>query len=182
MSVTLTRRAFTLIELIIVITIMGMVASLVSSRLSNLENNNSVVLTPATLKNYLSALHSTHRLDLLCYENCTQCDLWEGDKKIRTSLVLENKAPLKPHRFNRYGHLIPADPAIRQDTEGMRSGCFEFSLYPDGTTTPLILESDGHFIAYPPLSEAPISGNEEQLRTRLYDTTLMNTGSYYGSR
>lgn len=182
MSVTHTRRAFTLIELIIVIAIMGMVASLVSSRLSNLENDNSVVLTTETLKNYLSALHSTHRLDLLCYENCTQCDLWEGDKKIRTALLLENKTPITPHRFNRYGHLIPADPAIRQDSGRMKSGCFAFSLYPDGRTTPLILESEGHFIAYAPLSEGVMSGNEEQLRAMLYDTTLMNTGSYYGSR
>ncbi len=181
MSIITTRKAFTLIELMLVIVIMGIVATLVSSRLSSIADH-TIILTPNTLKSYLSALNSTKRLELFCYDNCTQCDLWEGDTKIRTSLTLESASPLSVHRFDRFGRLVAADVAIRSDVEGMRSGCFKFSLTPDGISTPLILKSQEDFIVYTPLLDSPIHGNEEQLRKQLYDTTLTNTGSYYGKR
>lgn len=181
MSIISTHRAFTLIELIIVIAIMGIIATLVSSRLTTL-NDQSTVLTPATLKHYLSAFNSDKRLDLFCYDECSQCDLWEENKKIRTGIELEHPATLGVRRFNHFGRLIPADPAIRLDDNERRAGCFEFSLYADGITSSLILESEDRFIAYTPLSDSAISGTEEQLRTMMYDRTLMNTGSHYGSR
>ena len=181
MSITSTHKAFTLIELMLVIAIMGIVATLVSSRLSSITHHG-ITLTPDTLRSYLGALNSNKRLELFCYANCTQCDLWEGDKKIRTALTLESTTPLSVHRFDHFGRLIPADLAIRSDVEGMRSGCFKFSLTPDGISTPLILKSQRGFIVYTPLLDTPIHGNEEQLRKQLYDTTLTNTGSYYGRR
>lgn len=181
MSIIVLRRGFTLIELIIVILIMGMVAGLVSSRLTHIANHLSV-LTPATLKNYLSALSSDKRLDLLCYDNCTRCDLWEGDKKIRTDLLLESNGSLIVRRFDRFGHLVAADPVVRSDSDGMREGNFVFSLYPDGVTSSLIIESEGKLITYTPLSDPTISPDEEHLRTALYNMTLMNRESYYGGR
>jgi len=181
MSVISDRRAFTLIELIIVIMVMGLVAGLVSSRLSHMADHSST-LTPKTLKNYLSAFNSNKRLDLFCYDHCTHCDLWEGDKKIRNALLLENNSSITVRRFDRYGRLVNADPAVRSDTDGMREGDFIFSLYPDGVTSSLILESEGKLIAYSPLSDLIISSDEEQLRTELYDTTLMKRESYYGGR
>lgn len=176
----ISRKAFTLIELILVISLMGIIASLVSSRLASLADN-SVTLTPATLKSYLSSFSSSKKLDLLCYDGCTQCDLWEGDKKIRTAITLENNTSLIPYRFSPYGRLIPADPVIRSDSEGIRQGCFTFSLTPDGVSSPLILKSEGNFIAYTPLTETIISGSEEHLRLLLYDPKLMDSGSYYGN-
>lgn len=181
MSITSIRSAFTLIELILVITIIGIVAALAGNRLSTLSQH-STVLTPLTLKNYLSALHSNKRLDLVCYEKGSRCDLWEGDKKIRTALTLESASPLTVFAFNRYGRLIATDPAIYSHKNEMGEGSFLFSLYPDGTSTPLILQSDEEFIAYTPLADSPISGNEDEIRTTLYDTALLNAGSYYGNR
>ena len=181
MSITSIRSAFTLIELILVITIIGIVAALAGNRLSTLSDHASV-LTPLTMKNYLSAFHSNKRLDLLCYDKCSRCDLWEGDKRIRTGLTLESASPITVFSFNRYGHLIASDPVIYSYKNEMREGNFIFSLYPDGTSTPLILETSDYFIAYRPLSASPISGNEDEIRTMLYDTTLLNAGSYYGSR
>lgn len=175
------HRAFTLIELIIVIAIMGIVATLVTSRLSGMAQE-SAVLSPATLKSYLKSFDSAKRLDLLCYEGCTKCDLWEGGKPIRTGLRLQSDAPIEVRRFNRYGHLVSADPAVRSDGEGMREGCFAFTLHPNGVSTPLILESDQRILVYTPLSDSPQSGSEEHVRALLYPTTLMSAGGYYGSR
>lgn len=180
MQIISSNRAFTLIELIIVITIMGLIATFVGTRLST-ASNHSIVLTPETLKKYLTAFNSTKRLDLFCYADCTQCDLWEGDKKLRTSLSLESNNALRVRRFDRFGHLAVADPAVRFERNGIKDGCFEFSLYPDGLTSPLILESQGTFIVYSPLGVSRTSRNEDELRTLLYDTTLLNSGSYYGS-
>lgn len=181
MPIKFLRRAFTLIELIIVILILGIVAGLVSSRLTHIAAPASI-LTPATLKNYLSAFNSDKRLDLLCYNNCTQCDLWEGDKKIRNALLLESNTSLSVRRFDRFGHLASSDPIVRLDSDGMREGDFVFTLFPDGVTSSLILESEGKLIAYTPLSDPTISPNEEHLRTAMYTMSLMNKESYYGGQ
>ncbi len=181
MPIIFLRKAFTLIELIIVIVIMGMIAGFVSSRLS-LMSERSSVLTPATLKSYLSAFNSDKRLDLFCYDHSTRCDLWEGDKKIRNDLLLESNRSLSVRRFDRFGHLVFADPVVRTDVDGSREGNFVFSLYPEGVTSSLIFETEGKYIAYTPFSGPAISHDEEQLRTVIYDTTLMNRESYYGGR
>jgi prepilin-type N-terminal cleavage/methylation domain-containing protein len=181
MSIITVRRGFTLIELIIVIAIMGMVATLVSSRLSHIADHSSV-LTPSSIKNYLSAFNSSKRLDLFCYDNCTHCDLWEGDKKVRSSLIMESNSSLSVRKFDRFGHLVNADPSIHSDHGEIREGNFEFTLYPDGVSSSLLLESDGKLFAYTPVSDSLIQGDEEQVRTLLYDSSLMNKDNYYGSR
>ncbi|HZF69282.1 prepilin-type N-terminal cleavage/methylation domain-containing protein [Sulfuricurvum sp.] len=181
MSLIAVRKGFTLIELIIVIAIMGMVAALVSSRLTHIADHSSA-LTPSSIKNYLSAFNSNKRLELFCYDNCTQCDLWEGDKKVRSSLNMESNGSLRVRQFDRFGHLVYADPAIHSEGTAMRDGCFEFFLYPDGVSSSLILEAKGAFIVYSPLSDSVIQGDEEQIRTSLYDPSLMNKDSYYGNR
>jgi prepilin-type N-terminal cleavage/methylation domain-containing protein len=180
MSIITVRRGFTLIELIIVIAIMGMVASLVSSRLSHIADHSSA-LTPSTIKNYLSAFNSSKRLDLFCYNQCTQCDLWEGDKKVRSSLVMESNGTLSVRQFDRFGHLVYADPSIYSEHGEMQEGNFKFSLYPDGVSSALLLESGGKLFAYTPLSDLVLQGDEEQVRPLLYDSSLMNKDNYYGS-
>jgi prepilin-type N-terminal cleavage/methylation domain-containing protein len=180
MSIIIVRRGFTLIELIIVIAIMGMVASLVSSRLSHIAEHSSV-LTPATVKKYLAAFNSSKRLDLFCYNNCTQCDLWEGDKKVRSSLIIESNGSLSVRRFDRFGHLVSADPIVRSENGQIREGSFEFTFYPDGTSSSLLLESEGKFFAYTPLSDFVMQGNEEQVRTLVFNSALMNKENYYGN-
>lgn len=180
MSIIIVRRGFTLIELIIVIVIMGMVAALVSSRLSHIAEHSSV-LTPASVKNYLTAFNSSKRLDLFCYDNGTQCDLWEGDKKVRSSLVMESNGSLSVRRFDRFGHLVYADPAIHSEHGEIRDGSFEFFLYPDGVSSSLILESKGTFYAYTPLSDSVTEGDEEHVRAVFFNPALMNKDNYYGN-
>ncbi|MDD5053101.1 MAG: prepilin-type N-terminal cleavage/methylation domain-containing protein [Sulfuricurvum sp.] len=181
MSIKSFRLGFTLIELVVVVIILGIVATLVTSRLSTLADHTSV-LTPSNLKSYLKAFSATKRLDLFCYDNCSQCDLWQDDKIIKTGLLLEGKTAIKVRQYDRSGHLIQSDPSIMFTANEMKEGCFTFSLYPDGTTSPLILESDGYFYGYTPLSGSSVftERNEEQLRDDLYDTSLMRVGSYYG--
>jgi prepilin-type N-terminal cleavage/methylation domain-containing protein len=181
MSIITVRRGFTLIELIIVIAIMGMVATLVSSRLSHIADHSSV-LTPSSIKNYLSAFNSSKRVDLFCYDNCTHCDLWERDKKVRSSLIMESNATLRVKRFDRFGHLVNADPSIHSDHGEIREGNFEFTLYPDGVSSSLLLESDGKLFAYTPLADSVIDGDEEHVRSVFFNPELMNKDNYYGSR
>ncbi|MDD5716926.1 MAG: prepilin-type N-terminal cleavage/methylation domain-containing protein [Sulfuricurvum sp.] len=179
------RKGFTLIELIIVITIMGLVAALVAGRLSSLSSDVSV-LTPGTIKNYLAGMESSKKLTLFCYDQCSRCDVWEGKKKIRKAIALHSSDGVKVWRINRYGQFTKADAKIIAQDGELRSGCFEFSLYSDGKNSPLILEAESKFYLYTPLGGLTMSGasNSEQVKNTLYDRYLipMRKEDYYENR
>lgn len=181
MQIITIRKGFTLIELIIVIIIMGIVATLISSRLSHFSEHSSV-LTPATIKKYLIAFNAHEPLDLFCYDDCTKCDLWMDGKKVRSELILEHDSALSVVQFDHLGRLNNADPTIHLENEKMREGNFEFFLYPDGRSSALILSSKGNFFAYTPLSDLVKEADEEQLRDLLFHPELMNRDNYYGNR
>lgn len=179
MQIKAIHKGFTLIELIIVIIIMGIVATLTSDRLSHVYENSSS-LTPETIKKYLIAFHSRKPLHLFCYDDCTTCDLFEGEKLVRTKLNLEHHSALRVVQFDRFGRLIPADMAVYGENRKPREGNFEFFLYPDGRSSALILTSGEKLFAYTPLSQDVILSNEEQLRDLLFNPALMNRDNYYG--
>ena len=181
MQIKAIHKGFTLIELIIVIIIMGIVATLISTRLTHFSEHSSV-LTPDTIKKYLIAFNSHKPLDLFCYDDCTKCDLWEDGKKVRSALILEHENALNVVQFDRLGNLIHADVAIHMENKKMKEGNFEFFLYPDGRSSPLILSSEEKIFAYTPLSDSVTQTDEEQLRNLLFKATLMNRDNYYGNR
>lgn len=181
MQIRAITKGFTLIELIIVIIIMGLVATLVSSRMGTFAEH-SLALTPETIKKYLIAVHSHKPLHLFCYDHCSKCDLWEGEKRVRSALRLEHEGALHVMRFDRFGRLIFAEPAIHRENGVMREGNFEFFLYPDGKSSALILASKEKILAYTPLGEQVIKTDEEQLQNLLFNPALLNKDNYYGNR
>ena len=180
MPVTVFRKGFTLIELIIVLVIMGVVATFVTSRLAKKEEH-SVTLTPDGIKKYLSSFNSTKKLDLFCYNNAKECDLWEDDKKIFSSIKIKSEGEIKVRRFDRQGRLVDADPIARFENGKLRRGDFEFIFYPDGVSSPLLLQVKERLYAYTPLNDSVQQGQEAQIRSFLYKQELMDRNNYYAA-
>lgn len=76
--------------------------------------------------------------------------------------------------FNRFGELRVLGKVVARTDNGLSQGCFEMSLLPDGSVTPLILKSNNKFYAYAPLGgDKPyITYSEESLRKFVFDETL----------
>ncbi len=69
------KRAFSLIELLIVVVIMGLVYSLAVSNFQRVGDEAAKV-TLGTLKEYLQTLPREKNAKLLCLDNCSSCDVY----------------------------------------------------------------------------------------------------------
>lgn len=75
------KRAFSLIELLIVIVIIGVVYTLAIGNFKQIEDGKSSV-TLKNLKEFLNSYPHVSSVELLCLDNCSSCDIFiDGEKQ-----------------------------------------------------------------------------------------------------
>ncbi|OYZ66066.1 MAG: hypothetical protein B7Y17_02235 [Sulfuricurvum sp. 24-42-5] len=178
-------KGFTLIELVVVVIIMGTVALLVMTKM-NSATDSIIQLAPSTLKNYLASFEATSRIDLMCYESCSKCDVWIDEKKIKSSIKMNDGSRLKVVHLDAFGDVVESDHKwIARDGVNTEV-CFVLSLYPDGHTSSLILQKNDRFYLYRPLpSKNPIIlRTQKELIDTLYPKDLLplNKDAYHENR
>jgi len=77
----LQKRAFSLIELLIVIVIIGVVYTLAITNMNKLSDPKEK-LTLLTLKEYLLSFSDAKRVKLLCLDDCSNCDILADNEKV----------------------------------------------------------------------------------------------------
>lgn len=75
------KRAFSLIELLIVIVIIGVVYTLAITNMNKLSDPKEK-LTLLTLKEYLLSFSDAKRVKLLCLDDCSNCDILADNEKV----------------------------------------------------------------------------------------------------
>jgi prepilin-type N-terminal cleavage/methylation domain-containing protein len=182
--VKLSRGGMTLFELLIVMIVVGIVYSMGMFTLKK-ERVISSNLSLTTLKSSMKALEHSSEIRMVCDKPCQECRVFSTDKKLVTTFHLQAEAIPIRYGFDRYGELKPLGSIVTRSGGVLQQGCFELSLYPDGTFTPLILKSKFTFYAYTPLGgDKPfVTQNEDALRRFLFNevTTPLKTDSYYGT-
>ncbi len=126
------RKAFTLIELMIVIVIIGVVYTLAISKIKAPMEKKSQKPTLLTLKSYLLGfMQDGKRVSLLCDDICKECTIYQDDKKL---FNIENFIDESIESY-RYEFFLGAIAVPK------RENCFAFSVERDGV-------SDQIFVLY----------------------------------
>jgi prepilin-type N-terminal cleavage/methylation domain-containing protein len=122
------KRAFSLIELMIVIVIIGVVYSLALSRIKA-PKKEVVAPSLVTLKSYLRSFSKDHnRVELLCKDSCDACSLFVDGKKIKDVKSFFDATVT----FYRYDFFL-GDVALE------RQSCFDFSIDKEGVSDQVII-------------------------------------------
>ncbi len=126
------RKAFTLIELMIVIVIIGVVYTLAISKIKAPMKKITQKPTLLTLKSYLLGfMQDGKRVSLVCDDVCKECTIYRDNKKLST---IESFVDESVESY-RYDFFLGAMALPK------RESCFSFSIDRDGV-------SDQVFVLY----------------------------------
>jgi len=135
----LQKRAFSLIELLIVIVIMGVVYTMAISNFSRL-NDESSSLSLKNLKEYLSSLDYEEEAKLVCLDDCSVCDIYlDGNKTQSIEGLLDSS--VKSYRYEQSYGFVEQDPEVLFNADGVEeSVCFTFSVDNRGVADQVLVE------------------------------------------
>ncbi|MEN4053651.1 MULTISPECIES: prepilin-type N-terminal cleavage/methylation domain-containing protein [Sulfurimonas] len=134
------RGAFSLIELMIVIVIIGVVYTLVVTNIHQAPQQQKAQLSLKNLKEYLLAFsHDNKPVRLLCKDSCQKCTLYSEKEKLQEDINFLQDAP----QCYRYDFFL--GPLSVED-----NNCFDFSVDSDGVSTQIFVAYKGKVYDYTP--------------------------------
>lgn len=159
-----------LFELLIVMIIVGVVYSIGLFTIDR-EKGASSSIKASELKSALTALDHSKKIRLVCDASCHQCRVLDARDSVIASIRLSSDGPLQRYGFDRLGELRPLGKTLASIDNKLSMECFEFTLYPDGTSSPLILKDNSSYYLYTPLQgeKSFITSSAETLRLHLFD-------------
>lgn len=160
----------TLFELLIVIMIVGIVYSLGLFTVQK-ERVASTTVPLSDIKTSLTAMEHSGTIRLVCDSSCRDCRILDAKQSPIGYLRLQSEGFPKRYAFDRYGELRPIGTPIIRTDKGLEEACFDFTLFPDGTSSSLILKDNDSFYAYTPLTDQKpyITGSTDALRRFVFD-------------
>ena len=138
------RKAFSLIELMIVLVIVGVIYTLVITKLQNYSAHLNTTLTLKTLKPILADLAQAEEqsVTLWCFDGCEECAIYKKGKKIKDVPELFTSQP-QVYRYDFAMGFIPAKFLSFFDANGVQKDvCFAFSVDKQGIADQIIMEYD----------------------------------------
>jgi prepilin-type N-terminal cleavage/methylation domain-containing protein len=146
------RQGFTLIELILVIFIVGLIYAVGFSKFE-ITSSKPKALSPLNLKEVLQGSKLFRdQITLLCVNECKSCLLREGIHgafaPYESGIDLTN---IKAYIIDREDSLL----ALRYERYDDQPICLKFDIYPNGSSTQLILEDEKRSYFLPSYFDAP---------------------------
>lgn len=124
------RYAFSLIELLIVVLIMGIIYTISVGSFKNIKNKNQK-LTLSGLKVYLQNVPHSKNVRLLCGNECLKCTVFSDGKKYDEIKSFLDKS-VKSYRYDfSYGMV---------ELEKDNDTCFSYTLNKDGVGEQIFVE------------------------------------------
>ena len=175
----LSRRGFTLIELIIVVFLILIIYSLVFTYFKKNEEKPEV-LSPLTLKSSLiDSGQIIGHTTFLCINKCTTCYIRHGINDAFT--LYDAKINLK----DTIAYTLDASDSISEIEYGRYEDqeiCLKLDFYPNGSSTKVILENPDGVYYLPSFFGNPQQVNTIEEAKYLWEentTLLSNIGDYY---
>lgn len=137
------KKAFSLIELLIVVLIVGIVYTLAISSFESLKKGDSKP-SLLNLKTYLSKVQYKNEIKLLCLDECESClVLVDGELNQELSEDFDDflDSSVKTYFFNVNTGLQTKEDSVFFNSEGVAENiCFSYSLDKKGVSDQIIVE------------------------------------------
>ena len=134
-----TAKAFTLLELIVVVFIISIVGSIMFSSAIN-EERKTEDLNPSTLpKTFKDAFKGQGDVELFCVKKCTECYVMKNGQISPYDGGIKFGKNVEIHTLDQDVHFVHQDELGRLKDEKIS---FRFHLYPNGSTTQMVISND----------------------------------------
>jgi prepilin-type N-terminal cleavage/methylation domain-containing protein len=142
------KRAFTLLELLLVVLIMGIVYGLAVNAFTR-YGERSFELSLLTLPDYLKGFHHQNHVALLCTDECRECRVMvDGSEVQKVEPFIEG--PVRAYRFDTALGTRDIIFTPYFDEEGRESEvCLLFELFPNGSSSEMIIEEKKRVVDLP---------------------------------
>jgi prepilin-type N-terminal cleavage/methylation domain-containing protein len=150
------KRAFTLLELLLVVVIIGVIYGLVINSMQKINDKESV-LGFESLPTFMRTFHQRNHVALICTDNCKACALYvDGEKVKDVDPFMEKERVL---RFWSYDANIGArelrfTPIFDEDDREF-DVCFRYEIFKDGSSSEMIIETQKKSYDYRGLLRPP---------------------------
>jgi prepilin-type N-terminal cleavage/methylation domain-containing protein len=136
------KKAFSLIELMIVIVIIGVVYTLAVSNFQNIKDGKTKI-TMLNLKEYLQNIPHEKSVELLCLDACSSCDVFVDGKKYMDSALFDDFIDDSVEIY-RYDFLLGAQEQSKKvyfNSENIEEDvCFSFAVDKQGVSEQVLVE------------------------------------------
>lgn len=176
---SLSRRAFTLIELIIVILIISLTGFMVFSEVRKHEEKADII-DPTSLPSALrKAFPGDQEIEFFCINQSTQCYVAQGTDIVAYEGLIRLGSNVEIYKVDENNQLVQIDEMGRIKDEKIT---FRFTLYSNGSHTQMVLANDEAIYFIPSYFGKPqkLSSLDEAKALWLkeeYDLT--DSGNYY---
>ncbi len=173
-------RAFTLLELIVVIFIITMVGAMVFSTAMHNEKEEKKVLDPSTLpSSFRKSFENQGDVELFCIKKCQECFVLQNGKISSYDGGVKFGKEVELYKLDNDDHFVQLDELGRFKDKKL---CLRYHLYPNGSTTQLVIKnSDGIFYLPSFFGDAKKVGDMDEAKEMWikdnYD--LRDSGAFY---
>jgi len=136
------KKAFTLIELLIVVVIIGVVYGLVISSMKKI-NDKEAHLGFESLPAYLESMHQENHVAFTCIDNCRSCAVYVDREKVKdVDPFMKDERELRFWRFDvNLGMQELLFTPIFDEDEREFDVCFNYEIFADGSSTEMSVET-----------------------------------------
>lgn len=136
------KKAFSLIELMIVIVIIGVVYTLLVGSFKSVAKPTKKQLSLLNLKKHLQEIPHSSSVKLLCLDDCSSCDIFVDEEKYNEEPIenfLDKSVDIYNYNFST--GVYEVDKKIYFNSEGVEENiCFSYSVDKRGVGEQLIVE------------------------------------------
>lgn len=148
------KKAFTLIELIIVVIIMGVVYKLAIANFNKVDKR-SEKLTLLNLKEYLAKLPHEESSELVCLDDCSVCKVIV-DRNVTKEIKDFLDESVKIYRYDRaYGAVKKEMRTYFNGEDVEQNVCFDYKVFANGVGDQIFVEYKNRFYDFTNYFERP---------------------------
>lgn len=136
------KRAFSLLELIIVIIVIGVVYTLTITGFTNLKEKKEKI-TLLNLKEYLQNIPHEESVKLLCLDKCSSCNIYVDKKKLDNNNSFDNflDDSVVVYRYDFNLGALEMEKKIHFNPDSIEENiCFSFSVDAKGVGDQVLVE------------------------------------------
>lgn len=141
------RKAFSLIELLIVVMIIGVIYTLSVGSLNKMAQEKEK-LTLENLKTYLFNIPHKKYVQLLCLDDCSSCDIYADNSKIQTVDNFLDKS-VRAYRYDYFYGYTEIEKEVYLNTDNVEKDiCFSYVIDKSGVGSQVLVEFQEKFYEY----------------------------------